>query len=229
MPLTAEQIAAVKLLADADATEVADALKNDANTIYNRVFGAGVKTGKEAEKASKATLQEQLDAEKTARETAETALQEARNKVPDAEKLNADWQAKYDRDVQAAKQATEAERQARQQEREARKLSDLRAHLTGLDPEYAAWKATEAAKRLRVKDDGAVELLEAGSEIPVQVPAGKTPYAVLAEEIVRGAPAGLRLSNADSGAGTQGGGGGRSGVTAEQIEQEKRASGAYTF
>lgn len=226
MPLTEDQKAAVATLATADADAVAEALKNDANPIYNRVFRAGVSTGKESADAKTATLQEQYDAEKARAEKAEAELREAQAKTPDVEKLNRDWQAKLD----ATKAEAEAERAARKQEREARKIADLRAHLTGVDPEYARWKAGEHGARLRTKDDGTVELLEAGSEVPVQIPQGKTPFEVLAEEIIKATPAGLRVSNVDTGGGARGGGGSGGGNPYDEIrkkaeERQKQRAG----
>lgn len=205
MSLTEEQKAAVALIASAPAEAVAEALKNEANPIYNRIFGAGVTTGKGQLKNQMDAQAAELTVAKQDVERLTGELAEAREAKPDLDKIHQEWQAKLD----AAKAETEAERKAREQEREARKMSDLRAHLTGLDPEYARWKATEYAGRLRTKEDGTIELLERpDGEVPVQLPEGKSPFQVLADEIVKSAPAALRISNADTGGGTGGGGGG---------------------
>lgn len=210
MPLSDEQKAAIATLgtiAAADLDDATKALKDSAQPVFQAVFRKGHGTAQadyEGENGKLTKALAEAAALKTRAETAEQQLVEVSKKAPDAEKLNKDWQAKLD----AKDQELEVERKARKQEREARKLSDLQANLTGLDPEYARFKASEHADRLHVKDDGTVELREKDSQVPVQIPHGKTPYQVLAEEIVTKAPAALRVSNADSGGGTSGGGGG---------------------
>lgn len=229
MPLTAEQKQAIETLKSVtaeDAEEFRNELQSANQPIVHHIFRRGFAEAEGRYKPRAETAEAKIAEVETAKAEAERKLREAEGKQPDVEKIHADWQAKLD----AAKAEAETERTARKAEREARKLSDLRAHLTGLDPEYARWKATEHAGRLRAKDDGTVELLEAGSEVPVQVPAGKTPYQVLAEEILRTAPAALRTSNADSGGGTGGGGGGGGDkLSVDDIAARKQASGTYTM
>ena len=211
MPLTPEQKQAIETLKSVsaeDAEEFRTELQTHNNAVVHHIFRRGFAEAEGRWKPRAETAEADKTAAETAKAEAERKLTEAQAGQPDVKKLNEDWQAKYDRDLAARDQQLATERTARQQEREARKLSDLRAHLTGLDPEYARFRAAEAATRLRTKDDGTVELLEAGSEVPVQIPAGKTPYDVLAEEITKAAPAALRISGADNGGGASGGGGG---------------------
>lgn len=207
MPLTAEQKQAIETLKSVtaeDAEEFRTELQAQNNAVVHHIFRRGFAEAEGRYKPRAEAAEAKVTEVEAAKAEAERKLTEAQSSQPDVEKIHKDWQAK----LTAKEQEVEAERNARRAEREARKLSDLRAHLTGLDPEYAGWKAGEHAKRLHVKDDGTVELREPGSEVPVNVPAGKTPYQVLAEEILKGAPAALRTSNADTGGGAGAGGGG---------------------
>lgn len=227
MPLTAEQKAAIETLKSVtaeDAEEFRTELQTANNAVVHHIYRRGFTEAEGRWKPRAETAEAKVTEAEAAKTAAERKLQEAESKQPDVEKIHKDWQAKLD----ASKAETEAERTARKAEREARKVSDLRASLTGLDPEYAKWKAGEHAGRLRTKEDGTVELLEAGSEVPVQVPTGKTPHQVLAEEIIRAAPAALRTSNADTGGGVDGGGGGTK-PTPEEVRKATEGTLNYVI
>jgi hypothetical protein len=231
MPLTAEQKAAIETLKGVtaeDAEEFRNELQTANNAVVHHIYRRGFTEAESRWKPRAETAEAKVTEAETAKAEAERKLQEAEGKQPDVAKIHADWQKKYDADIATRDQQLEGERTARKTEREARKISDLRAHLTGLDPEYARFKASEAAGRLHVKDDGTVELREPGSEVPVNVPAGKTPHQVLAEEIVRAAPAALRTSNADTGGGVDGGGGGGK-PTPEEVRKATEGTVNYTI
>ena len=231
MPLTDEHKAAIQTLKSIpaeDAEEFAGELLKEAQPLSHHISRKGYVDAegrwKPKAEAAEAKLSE-------AEQRADQAEEKLRKGVSseDRDALNREWQEKYDRDTTSLAAERDAEKQGRVQEREARKLADLKAELTGLDPEYVAFKAASAVQRLQYKDDNTLELYEPGTTIPVAVPAGQSPFKVLAEEIRKAAPPVAILSNADSGSGREGGSGGATGVTSQQIEQEKRQSGAYTI
>lgn len=211
MPLTAEQKTAIQALKDIaaeDADEFATELKAANSKAHHAVFRAGFTEaeGRWKPRAEAAeTAKTKAEQEKA---TAEQQLKDAQEKAPDVAKVNEQWQAKWDKRESEHTAAIEAEKSGRKAEREARKLSDLRAELNGLDPIYVDAVVKSKADRIRFKEDGTAELFEDGSDIPVQVPTGKTPYAVLAAEIKSKADPKWVLAGGDTGSGTQPGTGG---------------------
>lgn len=234
MPLTAEQQEAIKTLSGADPKEAADALKDSAHPVFQAVFRKGYGTAQgeyEGEDGKLTKAQAEAEREKAAREKAEADLAAARKEQPDLdaalEKNNAEWQAKLD----AKETALTAEQEARKNERRARMKSDLRAELGVInDSEFAEYLADKHLARLRTKEDGSIDLLEApDSTVPVQVPQGQTPYKVLAADILKNVAPDKKRSDVDTGGGAGAGGGGGSGYDPvkagkEMAEKQKAAS-----
>lgn len=209
MPLTDEQKQAITVLAGADPKEATEALKDGAHPLFQSVFRKGYGTAQgeyEGETGKLTKAQAEAAAAKARAEKAEADLTEARSKTPDVDKLHADYGTK----LKEKDDAIAAERTARENERKARIRSDLRAELGVInDSGYADYLASTHIDRLTPKDDGTVELLEAaGSSVPVQVPQGKTPYKVLAEDILKDVAPDKKRSDVDAGGGAQGGSGG---------------------
>ena len=232
MPLSDEQKAAIQTLkgiATDDVQEFATELKGANQAAYQGVFRAGFKEAETRWKPRAEQAETKLTEAESAKAEAERQLQEAQSKQPDVAKLNEQWQAKLDKQKADLEAAVTAEKTRAAGEREARKVADLKASLNGLDPVYVgAVVATEAA-RIRFKEDGTPELYEAGSDIPTQLPAGKTPYAVLAEEIRSKADPRWVLAGGDSGSGTESGtrgGGGYDPVAAGKKMAEEAKQGA---
>lgn len=225
MPLTDEQKTALATLKTADAAEFADALKADAQPLFQRVFKAGFDEAEGRWKTRAKEAEQKLADAETARTEAETRLRDATDKAPDVKAINDEWTAKVAKLKADADAALAAERTARQQERQARIQSDLRASLTGLDPDYIEVVAAKHAARLRYRDDGALELLEESGQTPVALAGGKAPIAHLAEEIRQKADAKWHLSNADRGGGVRSGeGGGGGGGVFDRIRAEVKQS-----
>jgi hypothetical protein len=221
MPLTDEQKAALATLKGADPVDFADALRADAQPLYQRVFKSGFDEAEGRWKARAKEAEGKLAEAETARTEAEQRLADAQSKVPDVAKINDEWTQKIAKLKADADAALVTERTARQQERQARTASDLKAALSGLDPDYIEVVATKHAQRLRYRDDGSLELLEDGGQTPVALAGGKTPVAHLAEEIRQKADAKWVLSNADRGGGVRGGeGGGGGGDVFARIRNE---------
>lgn len=207
MPLTAEQEAAVATIAGADVEEITEALKNSANPIYNRVFGAGVTTGKSQVQTKLDTLTTELETAKTEAGELQTQLDDLKAKTPDRAEIDTQWQAKLDRDVaKATEKLTAAEQKV------ARLTTDTTVEkaenallAAGIRPRIAKLLAKDAAARVRYDDNGNPVLYE--GELPVQVPAGKTAFQVLAEQEKQQADPADLVSNVDTGGGARGGGG----------------------
>lgn len=235
MPLTAEQTAALETLATADAEEVAEALKSSANALYQTVFRAGHSTATQAAKAKREAVEQQLAAEKERADAAEAQVVAIRDKAPDAEALNADWQKKLDREIAREREAREAA-----EAKVARLTTDTVVERTenallaaGIRPRIAKLLAKDAAGRIAWDDSGAPVLYEPGTQIPVQIPAGKTAFDVLAEaEKAQADPADL-VSSADRGSGIGGGaaGGGYDPAAAGRAmaEQTRAADTSLAF
>lgn len=215
MPLTEEQKAALKVIATVSSTDIdeaADALKNDAHPVYQRVFNAGHSTAQSAAKTEKATLEQQIATAKEEAATLQTQLDELKDKVPDRAQIDAQWQQKLDREKKALQDQIDAANS-----KVARLTTDTTVEkaenallAAGIRPRLAKLLAKDAASRIKYGEDGSPALYEAGSEIPIQVPAGKTAFQVLAEQEKAAADPADLVSQADSGGGAGAGGGGGS-------------------
>lgn len=213
MPLTDEQKAAVATLSSADAEEVAEALKNEANPVYNRVFGAGVTTGKQQVQGKLDSSTAELTTAKEEADRLRGELEELKAKTPDvatavsqeAEK----WQKRLEKDVAAVtEKLTAAEAKV------ARLTTDTVAEKVAnallakqLDPEYVRDVAPARAGRIKFDENGNPVLYDSTTDTPVQIPDGKSPFEVLAEQVFEKAPAGVKLSGVDAGGGAAPGGG----------------------
>lgn len=227
MPLSDEQKAAIQTLKDVsaeDAEEFRTELQGANNTVVHHIFRRGFAEAEGRYKPRAEEAEAKVTAAEAKAQAAEQKLQEAQGKQPDVEKLNADWQAKYERDLAAKDAELESEKAARKQERESRKLADLRAELGAIsDPQYAEYLATKHIGRIRDKDDGTVELLEEGSEVlPVQLPKGKTAYQHLAAEILQRVAPDRKTSEVDGGGGVDRGGGGSTGSIYDRIREQAK-------
>lgn len=205
MPLTDEQQAALQALQTADPEDFATALRDTAQPQYQRIYNVGHSEATKRAKREKDELSEQLQTEREAKEALAAEATELREKQPDVKELNEQWQKKLATATEKHQQDLAAVQERAEAERQARKTSDLKAALTGLDPVYIGVVAERNASRIRYRDDGAAELLDAGGDIPVQTPAGKTPFEVLAEELKQQADPRWVLSNGDRGAGQSSG------------------------
>ena len=231
MPLTDEQKAALETLKGADAEDFSAALKETAQPLYQKVFNLGHSTATAAAKTDKAELERQLTAEREAKEAAEQEATELKANTPDRAAIDAQWQAKLEREKKPLQEKLDAAEQ-----KVARLTTDTvqeKVHnallAVGLRPRMAGLLAKDRASRIRFDESGNPQLMEPGGDIPVQIPTGKTVFQVLAEQEKSAAEPEDILVHGDSGSGRQGGSGGATGKTAQQIEDEKRASGAYTL
>lgn len=208
MPLTAEQTAAIALIAGADAEEVAEALKTDAQPIYQRIFRAGHSTGTEKAKTEKTALETQLQAEKDRAAGFETELADLKAKTPDRAAIDAQWQGKLEKETKKVQEQLDAA-----QQRIARLTTDTTVEkaenalvAAGFRPKMAKLLAKEHAGRITYGDDGKPILHEPGTTIPVQIPDGRSAFEVLAETEKKTADPADLASNVDTSGGATNGG-----------------------
>jgi hypothetical protein len=224
MPLTDEQKAALTLLASADVEDFAEALQNEANPLYNRVFRAGVSRGKE----SVGAVAKERDEFKARAEEVEQQLADLQAKTPDRAEIDKAWQAKLDKEREKLAAEVESERA-----KVARLTTDTVVEKTenallaaGIKPSVAKLFARDRAQRIRFDEGGAPVLYD--GEIPVQVPSGKTPFQVLAEQEVAAAEPEFLASRVDVGAGSTNGAGGGRPRTDEDHRKAVEATADYT-
>lgn len=239
MALTQEQkdaLAVVKAIAAEDVEEAAGEIKGA--PVYQHVFRGGFG---EAEKRWR-TRAEQADekvrsAEERTRQ-AEERLTELMATTPDVQKLNEEWTQKLQRAkdehakaLETAKAETEKARSAHR-----RALLELELLAQGLDPLYVETAIAKYESRIRTREDGTHELIEAGGETPVVLSTDETPFRRLAREIADAADPRWKISTQAGGGGDKGTNGGGSGagdggydpVAAGKAmaEQQKRRAGA---
>lgn len=205
-----------------DATE---ALHQAAQPIYQAVYDRG------HGQATKDLNQKVADAEtaKTKAETDLAAANELFKGKPDVEALRAQHRTDLERVQNQAKTREEALQKRLQEERSGRALSDFRGHLKGkVVDDYAVVLAErpDLKSRIRHKEDGKVYVVQAGTEVEVQVPAGKDPLQLLAEEVIQSAPSTLRLSGADGGSGITTGATGATGGSYDPVAAGKQMAEA---
>jgi hypothetical protein len=231
MPLTEEQKAAVETLkgvSTEDIEEAAEALKSSAQPIYQKIFRGGHSTATTAAKTEKATLEGQLTAEKERATGLETELNELKAKTPDRAQIDAQWQQKLDREKKALQDQLDASNSKIGRLTTDTKVEKIEIALLGANfrPKMAKLLAKEHSGRIDFDANGQPILKEAGSDIPIPIPAGKTAFQLLAEQEKSTADPADLVSNADTGGGCRGGGGGAA-KSVDELVAEKRASGDY--
>jgi len=204
MPLSPEQAAAVKLLAEADPKEVAEAMKADAASAYQAVYQSGFTTAHKDAKTKLSAKDEEVA--RLAAELAERGEEIARLGAAQPD-FAAEKQRLTDALTKAKQEAEAAKAEASERVKAVHKqkaLADVRAALVSkdVDPEYAEMVlAAKAAERVRVAEDGAVAFLDADGLTPLQ-----NGLDGLAAQLVAGLDAKWLRSKADGGAGVTPGG-----------------------
>lgn len=206
--------------------QVVTALKSGAHPVFQEVFNAGHSTATEQAKTDKQALETQLADVKADLDKATTRVQELEEKAPDVAKVREQYQTEITDLKTKHEQELEDRDQRLRNERMGRAVSDLRTKLVerGVDGEYAQVKVERAdvRARLRHNDDGQLEVLQAGKEIPFQPADGKNALDLLADEIREGTDPKWITSNADRGSGTGGGGGRPGGDMFDRIRKETK-------
>lgn len=211
MPLSDEQATALTQLTEADAKDLIDALHEARPDVYDLAFNAGHKkaTG-EKSKLVRAT-EAKLEAAQGEIATLGQTIAELEEKAPDAKRLRDQY---AERETQLKTQhetALQAARDTVTSERKQRAVDQLRAKLAATllpDAVDAVLAKVQADGRIRVNDEGDVEVLQEGSDIPIAAPAGRDALTILADERLEKAPPIWKRSHVDGGGGTRGAAGG---------------------
>lgn len=206
MPLTAEQIVALQLLADADPKEVADGLQEHAPAARQHVFRIGYGTHKGESKTELDALKEQVTTLTQERDDAKAQADTLGSKDADfaAEKTRLEKLAADAKEEAKTAKATADERVKGLHK--SREKSALQAKLVaaGVDPDYAEQVLVpKLADRIRV--DGLTD--DGGATVAYLDPDG-VPDASgldgLAAQAVKTVDARWIVSGADSGSGASG-------------------------
>lgn len=207
-----------------------DALQQHAHEVYQEIFDRG--HGEATRKAREQTeqLERDLEQARSELEKREQRIERLEEEQPDVARIESEYQDEIAELKEEAREKMSNLRDQISSERMARARSDLTSTLVqeGVDRDYAEVQVHKAVDngRIRHTEDGEVEVLQPGKEIPLQV---DDPLGSLAEEIHDRTPAKFRSSDADRGSGAEGGSGGGSGSSVydrirEQAEEERTGS-----
>ena len=207
MPLTDEQKTALETLKGADPKELAEAMQSGAHTHYQAIYQKGFST---AHNESKTKLEEKdaeierVKAEATAKDTELTKLRE---KTPDVDAVRQEYEAKLTAKEEEKKKAIEEAEQRVSEVHGSRFDAELSAALVtaGVEPDYAKEVLVPKYRnRRKVEKDGTVKFYDDDGSTPLAAVNGELPR-VAAEKIKAGVDPKWIVSNADKGAGSQGG------------------------
>jgi hypothetical protein len=222
------------LLAHENRAEVVATLQKEAQPIYQAVFDKGHGAGLKAKGKDVDELQEKITALEKERDDFKGKLTESEANKPDVAKIRQQYEdqikqlkEEHGAKVKELKDGHAAEKKTTARERLVNKLITA-----GVDPDYAETLAGKPEYNDRItfrKDDGKLEVLQAGSSTPLVPADGKDALDLLAGEIRAKVPAKFVTSQSDDGSGDRGGPGG-SGQTnwtdyRKRIETERETSG----
>lgn len=204
----AEIIAKLVELFNANGDEVVTALQTSAQPVYQRIFDKGHSTGLTKGRDEKKTTDAEVTRLTSELETANASLTELRSKTPDVQKVTEQFQTEI-RDIKEKhKGEIKAERERSREIEINRQMTLLKTKLEKkVNPLYAKLltQDLDIRKRIHPKDDGAVEVMQAGKEIPFSPAEGQDPIDLLVDELVKAAPTDYRLAEGDEGSGVQNG------------------------
>lgn len=203
------------LMGHADRGAVVKALTDSAQPIYQAIFDKGhaAATARKAEDV--AEVQRRLDAASATIQTMERELEKLKGEQPEASKLHDQYKSEIEQLKESHKKDVAKLREAIGTERLRRAQADLKVKLTSgrkdygdavLEDAYAdvLIQHPDTLKRLKFTDDGRLEVLQAGKDIPLQVGDGQEPINLLAQELKQGANPKLIVSNVGTGSGENG-------------------------
>lgn len=214
-------------LAGANAEEVAAALREVLQPVYQIAFNAGHSTATTKAAAREASLNDLLAAEREKRAALEAEIQTLKDKAPDVQAMRQQYEARISElESQVESVRTEGIERAKSiLQRKA--ISDLQAILAGqlgVDPDYAEVLVSKPGVISRIKvdevgDEFEIAVLQEGREIPIQA---DKPLRAYAEELRKSVPAKFVVSRADRGGGSQGGGAGGGLSVFDQIRENAK-------
>jgi uncharacterized protein YdiU (UPF0061 family) len=203
-----ELVAKLLELFNADKTKVMTAIQVGAHGLYQTIFdkghGEGLKKGRDEKKESDENVTKlTADLEKATND-----LKTLREKTPDVETVRKQYQTEIDTLKETHKNEIKAEKERTKGIERKRVKAQLQAKLEKkVKPAFA--KVTvqdeDVDKRLRIKDDLSLEVLQAGKDIPFSPADGQDALDLLVDELVSKADAEWKLAEGDQGSGVRGG------------------------
>jgi hypothetical protein len=194
--------------------KVTDAVHAAAQVVYQEIYDRGHQFAHAKGKGVGDDLQKRLDASEKAREKAEKEAAELAAKAPDLEKIRGEHKAQLD-DLRTAHQSELDEERGKGRKASLdRRIQDLRLDLVrlGVDPDYAEVLVSkpDTVARFRPAEDGAIEILQKGKDVPFAPGGETTPIQLLAAELKEGAPDKFITASGDRGSGSRSGQGSQS-------------------
>lgn len=182
----------IQKLSDAhkeDPKAVIAAMPTGQGTLYHEVFSAGHADATGRAKTKLDEVERDRDGFKAQLETANQKVAQLEEKAPDVQRINREWQEKYDRDTESLKSQLTAKDEELVQGAKDRALDEYERKLIAqqVDPAYARVSRADVADRIKVEGKGKerrVVVTEKGKEIPIQATGDKTPVDVLVEEVL---------------------------------------------
>lgn len=215
---------------------VVAAMQKNAQPIFQHIHDIGHSAAHKTARVQTKDLEKKLADAQEALTAAETRLTEATANQPDVSKVHDQYKAEI-QTLKAAHASALADMKASQvADKRERAKADLVASLVskGVDKDYAEVQVAKAEGRMRFSEDGSLEILQAGKEIPFAPGDGQTAVGLLAEEIRTATPTKFVSTNADSGSGVGANGGAGAGggnyydTIRAQMEERNKAQAANT-
>jgi hypothetical protein len=191
---------------------IVSAIQTHGQPVYQIAHDRGHAAGTGKKGAEATALQTRVETAERERDEAKAALETLKGKAPDGEKLKAE----YTTELQKAQEKFTAKEAALKATLKSTRLAwakaDLRASLVSdfkVDKDYAAVlvEKPEVIDRITHTDDGTLEVLQRGKQIPFAPGDGQTSIGLLAAELREGVNPKFIVSDADSGAGAGNGNG----------------------
>lgn len=220
----------------ANGDEVFAALQQHAHPLYQRAFDAGHQAGANKIRGEKATVDTELATAKAELQTVKDQLKELQDKTPDLATVRTQYQNEIKALKDTHKTELAAERTKRVDAEKNRAIANLQSKLgKGLRPLIAKLlvQDDDVKKRIVVREDGTLEVMQKGKDIPFSPSDGQDVLDLLATELIAEQPADLRLADGDNGSGVRNGTTTQSGGANEfdsirqkaEAERKSKASG----
>lgn len=204
--------------ADVPEAKIVEVIQKNAHPVFQIIYDRGHSTATEAGNRKVTDLESQLEKLKKDHETATQALADERRKHPDTDTIRTQYEER-EQELKAEHEKAVAELNGKlQNERLNTARQTLKGYLTSgerrLDPDYADVQLdkSELRERFRHRDDGTLEVLQAGKQIALVPADGVSPLELLAKELKDAAPSKFVEVHSDRGAGSQGNGGSSGGA-----------------
>lgn len=193
------------------AEALADALQEVHQAAYQAIYDRGHGGATSRLKSDIEDLEGKLSKEQKRRKKAEERAEQLEEENPEVGEIRSQYEEQLEETREEYEERLRKQGETLNSERRQRARSDLVAMLSGeLDRDYAEVQVDRVLSngRIRHDDEGEIEVLQDGKDIPIQA---DKPLEALASEITESADPKWRVSKADSGSGTQGSGAAGSG------------------